>query len=168
MKTLFLQVSDMKLNFLDRLHEGKLWLVAIFLQIQPINDFISKYVFSDFTFLKSLAIAMILDLVTGIVKAWSRKEPITSRGLRGTVTKCVQYGAFLIITHVLTNYEIGGQKPINFQWLNKLAFEFIILIEIKSVYENIVAINPKLDLFDKVVKKIAEFIKSEADTKNKK
>lgn len=145
----------MKLTLLTHLNNVKLYLGVALLQIVP---FVQKYLFSDFTFLKWLVVAMICDLVTGIVKAWNRKEPITSKGLRDTISKCVQYGVFLIITNVLTHYEINGQavSNFNFGWLTKLAYEFVILIEIKSVYENIVAINPKLDLFKKVFKKIAE------------
>lgn len=145
------------MKFLHALTNVKLWCMSFLLQIQIFSDFVTKWLVGDVGFLKWLAIAMGCDLATGIAKAYRKKESITSKGLRDTVSKCIQYGTFLIITHVLTHFEIGGkvQYP-QLEWLNKLSLEFIILIEIKSVYENIVAINPKFDfvqsLWDKVVK----------------
>ena len=153
MKDVITTLVPAKLTLLTHLNNVKLYAGVALLQIMP---FVQKYLFSDFTFLKWLVIAMVCDLLTGVVKAWNKKEAITSKGLRQTISKCVQYGVFLIITNVLTHYEINGQAVSNFTWLTKLAYEFVILIEIKSVYENIVDINPKLDLFKKVFKKIAE------------
>lgn len=161
--------GTVKLTLLGHLSNMKLWLGVCAVQliaVQPaINDFITKYIFSDFTFLKYLAIAVVIDLITGIAKAWSRKQAVTSKGLRDTIIKFIQYGSFLIITHVLSSFEINGQQVNSLAWISKLAYEFIMLIEVKSVYENIVAINPKLDLFEKVFKKIAENFKDEKKAK---
>lgn len=123
-------------------------LVTIVLQtMYPATHFITKYIFSDIGYLKWLITAMIVDLVTGVAKAYSNGglKAITSKGLRDTVNKCIQYGALLIITHVITHYEIGGEAVTNLQWINKLAMQFILLIEVKSVYENVIAISPSLD-----------------------
>lgn len=158
-------LGTIKLTLATHLSNIKLWAACGVVQlasIQPaINDFITKYIFSDFTFLKYLAIAVVIDLITGIAKAWAKKEAVTSKGLRDTIVKFIQYGSFLIITHVLSSFEVNGQPVSNMAWISKLAYEFIMLIEIKSVYENIVAINPKLDLFEKVFKKIADAIKDD-------
>jgi hypothetical protein len=134
----------------------KLWFIGILLQITPADNFIKTYLFSDLSFLKWLFIASGLDLLTGIAKAYKNKQPITSRAMRDTITKIIQYGAFLIITHVLTHYQIDGQSSKTLEWVNKLAMEYIILVEIKSVYENIVAINPKFDFVSALWKKLVK------------
>lgn len=161
-----------KLTLVSHLSNAKLWATCGLVQlatIQPvINNFITKYIFSDFNFLKYLVIAVVIDLITGIAKAWTKKEAVTSKGLRSTIIKFIQYGSFLVITHVLSSFEINGEQVNSMQWISKLAYEFIMLIEVKSVYENIVAINPKLDLFEKVFKKIAENFRDEKKVKEDK
>lgn len=149
-----------KLTLFKYLINSKLWIGAFTVQLLSIVPFIQKYVFSDLSFLIFLVIAMILDLVTGIAKAFVLKKAVTSKGLRGTVLKCIQYGAFLIITHVLTHYDIAGKAVFQLPWLEKVAFDFLLLIEVKSVYENIIAMDPKLDLFEKVFKKLQEILKN--------
>lgn len=152
---------DMKLTLFAALMNIKIWCAALLLQINPISDFVGQYLFSDFQYLKWLVISMVLDLLTGIAKVVKKEgwKAVTSKGLRDTVVKCVQYGAFVVITHVLTHFQIGGEQQMgNMEWLTKLAFEFIILIEIKSVYENIVAVNSKFDFVAQLVKKLIDLL----------
>jgi len=153
----------MKLTLLNALFNPKLWAGTILLQVS-FGNFFTKYIFADVEFLKWLFIAMAVDLATGIAKVWKKEghHAITSKGLRDTVTKFIQYGGFLIITQVLTHFQIGGQPVTTWTWINKVAYEFILMVEVKSVYENVVAINPKLDFVSKVIKKIAEM---SSDTK---
>lgn len=153
----------MKTNLLMAIADFKLWIAASFLQIGPINDFVSKYLFTDISFLKWLAIAMTIDLITGVAKVIKNQgyKAVTSSGLRDTIIKFLQYGAFILITHVLCNFEVGGQKMMtDYPWLSKAAYEFIMLIEIKSVYENIVAIDDRFDVFAKMIKKVVENLPS--------
>jgi Bacteriophage holin family len=153
----------MKVTLLAALGNIYLWVTMTLLQIiTPVHNFIQKYLFQDLGFLKWLVIAMILDLVTGVAKVYKQQglRGITSKGLRDTVSKCIQYGAFLIITHIITHYEIGGYAATNMRWINKLAMEFILLVECKSVYENIVTINPKFDFVAKLWDKITELYPS--------
>lgn len=135
----------------------KVWLLLAAVDLTFLGKIFEKYIFSDVGYLKWLMIAMALDLITGITKVWVTQgwEKITSRGLRDTVSKCIQYGAFLIITHLITHFEVNGQVLNSaFDWINKVAYEFLLLIETKSVYENICKINPELDfikfLFEKI------------------
>jgi len=118
-----------------------------------------KYIFSDVEYLKWLLIAVTLDLITGITKVWVKEgfSAVTSMGLRMTITKFVQYGAFLIITHVLTNFTVGGAtSPLAF--VSEWGYYLLILIEIKSVYENIIVINPHLDFVKGIIEKITQVI----------
>ena len=139
----------------------KLVISTLFISFTNIPDIIEKYLFKDLGFAKWLVIVMCLDLITGITKVWVLEglKNVTSKGLRDTVSKCIQYGAFLIITHVLTHFEVDGEVILGrWEWFQKLAFEFLIFIEIKSVYENITAINPRLDFITVVVDKGKEIL----------
>lgn len=165
----------MRLTFLKALGNMHIWIATLFLQIpSPLRQFTDKYIFKDTGFLKWLVIAMILDLITGVTKAYKQGgiKNITSKGLRDTVKKCIQYGALLIVTNVLTHYEIDGVAAIGgMMWLNKLAMEFILIIECKSVYENIVAIDSSFDFVSFIWAKLVRYfpIKTkENETVNKK
>lgn len=152
----------LKFKLMYYLSNIKLWFGLLILDIfTQLLQFTNKYLFSDITYLKFLCVACFLDLLTGITKVWATQgyRAVTSKGLRDTVIKFIQYGSFLIITHVLTHFEVNGEAFTTFAWLDKLAFEFLILIEIKSVYENIIAINPKFDFMKDVIKKIEAIIK---------
>jgi hypothetical protein len=150
------------LKFLGYIFNPKLLTTLLFLDLTGLLNFISKYVFADLTYLKFLVIACIIDLITGVWKVIVNEgiKSVTSRGLRDTVSKLISYGSFLIIIHILTHFEINGQVSSSFLWMNKVALEFLILVEIKSVYENIIRINPKLDFVDSVLQKIINTLKN--------
>lgn len=127
------------------------------------KEFTTKYIFSDVEYLKWLVIAVTLDLVTGIAKVWAKEgyKAVTSKGIRMTIAKFIQYGAFLIITHVLVNVTVGESKP--FAFVKDWAYLLLLLVEIKSVYENITAIDNRLDFINPIIQKIGEMIKSKQD-----
>lgn len=129
-----------------------LWLCTI------VAGIVEKFLFNNWDFLIWLVVAMVLDFATGVTKAWVRGEVATSKGFRNTVAKGIQYGAFLIITHVLINFSTVGKKFENLAVIGDLAYTFLILIEIKSVYENIVAMNSKFDFLKRIIGKIQAFI----------
>lgn len=140
--------------------------LAIQIPVALISTLVNKYLFNDFEFLKWLIVVCFLDLLTGMWKVWITQgyQAITSRGIRDTVSKIIQYGSFLIITHVLTHFQIGGKATyFNWQWINDVAYEFLILIEIKSVYENIVRINPKMDFMKPILEKLTQMFKKEGE-----
>jgi len=123
---------------------------------------LQKYIFSDGEYLIWLLIAVMLDLITGVTKAIVQNgiRHVTSQGLRMTVIKFIQYGAFLIITHVLVHFTVNGKSVSPLAFIDNWAFSLLILIEVKSVYENIVAINPKLDFIKPLIDKITAVIKT--------
>lgn len=152
-----------KLKYINSIFNVNIWFILLGIDLTGVFVFVQKYIFADIGFLKWLVIAMIIDLATGITKAWvlTGWQSISSKGLRDTISKCVQYGSFLIITHVLTHFEVDGKVGMQgMQWMNKLAYEFLILIEIKSVYENLIRINPDLDFVKFLVEKITKYYKN--------
>jgi hypothetical protein len=157
------------MKYLSYLANPKILLSVILLDISGIVPFVKKYIFSDFTFLKFLAVAVIVDLITGIWKVILTEgiKKVTSKQMRvGTISKVVSYTSFIILIHVLTHFEINGIAANTYLWLNKIAYEFLILVEVKSIYENIIKINPKLDLVDPVIQKLANVLKPQKHGNN--
>lgn len=152
----------LKLKYLGSLLSINNWAILLTVQV-TLLQFVEKYLFSDLGYMKWLGIAMLVDLITGVTKVWKEEgmKAVTSKGFRDSVSKAVQYGAFIIITHVLTNYEINGQRQnAELAWINTLAYKFLLCIEVKSVYENIIRINPKLDFVGFVLDKIGSYLKN--------
>lgn len=152
------------IRLFSNLTNFKLMICMFFLEVTGVFNFINKYIFSDVSYLKWLVIVMILDFITGVTKVWVNEglKAITSKGFRCTVSKVIQYASFLIVTHVLTHFQIEDRVNTNYAFLSKIAYEFLILIEIKSVYENIVRINPELNIEDYVRNKIINMLKKES------
>ncbi|MGC4058186.1 MAG: phage holin family protein [Chitinophagaceae bacterium] len=129
-----------------------------------------KYIFHDIEYLKWLMILVALDLLTGITKVWAKEgfNAITSKGMRMTIVKFIQYGAFLVVTNVLTSFTINGKEASPVAFVGDWAFILLILIEAKSIYENIVYMNPKLDFINSIIQKIAAAIgQATTNTENK-
>lgn len=156
----------LKLKLIKPITSATNWLLAI--GFTPLFDFVNKYVFSDWVFFKWLTVVVALDFITGVTKAWSKRMDITSRGFRDTVMKLIQYGAFIIITHVMTHFEVGGKASIDFSWLNNVAYTFLILIEIKSVLENIIEIKDADGAFKEFIGKIVSQISTKTNTTDEK
>lgn len=158
------------LKFIPYLFNPKLIGMLIFLDLSGIMKFIDKYLFSDINYLKFLIMACLFDLITGVCKVIVTEgvKKVSSKGFRDSVTKLISYGSFLFIVHLLTHFEIEGQTNSNtaLLWLNKGALEFLIMIEIKSIYENIVAINPKLDFVDSLLQKFIDKYKIKKNASN--
>lgn len=125
-----------------------------------ISDLTNKYLFSEPEYLKWLIIAVTLDLITGITKVWAKQgiKNVTSKGIRDTIFKFIQYGSFLIITHVLANITFGNSNVPPFAFVKEWAYMLLLLIEIKSVYENIVAIDSKLDFVKVIIDRLSKVI----------
>lgn len=132
------------LKLWEKFTDFKLWLLtALF---APAVHSINKYLFNDWGFIKWLLILMFLDLFSGLWRSKLEGNLITSKGLRDTVTKFIQYGVFLIVIHVLMNFEIDGHPVRIFSWMDDAAYTFLMVIEAKSIWENITKVRPKLDL----------------------
>ena len=131
-------------KFLLSFTNVKLWLFAGVLT--PVSLFIEKYIFADWQFIKWLVLMMALDLITGIIKAVIKNETISSYGFRRTAMKGMQYSIFLIVMHILENYEIDNEKVGMFDWMTRGAYSFLIGIEGKSVLENIAVFDKRFDV----------------------
>jgi phage-related holin len=76
------------------------------------------------------------DLITGILAARKKKQPITSAGLRRTVTKIFVYNAAILLGFLAETYMLEGFIPIS-----KIASGLIAVVEMASLLENLNIIN---------------------------
>lgn len=134
-----------------RLIEIDIW--AWFAFLAPALVFIQRYVYSDWNFLVSLLILMFLDLVTGVAKAYKTGKIVTSTGLRDTLIKIFQYGVALIVIHVLVSFQVNGQEVTLLNYADEAGYTFLIVIEAKSIFENLQKVDGRLD-FSGIIDKL--------------
>ncbi len=83
------------------------------------------------------ALGLVLaDLIIGILAARKRGEPITSAGIRRTITKIFVYEAALMLGFLTEKYMIGDLVPVS-----KLVAGLIGAVELKSILESLDEIN---------------------------
>jgi len=138
-------------KFYQRLSELDIWGWAGFLT--PLFIFIQKFIYNDWNFLVWLLVLMFLDLFTGITKAVRNRTAVTSTGLRNTVIKVFQYGVFLIVIHVLIHFQIDGKEVGVLSYADEAGYTFLIVIEAKSIFENLQVLNPRVD-FSGIIDKL--------------
>lgn len=87
------------------------------------------------------------DLITGILASRKRGAPITSAGLRRTLTKIVVYEAAICFAFIAEQY-ISDLLP-----FVKMASAMIAVVELKSIYENLNAASG-MDLLKGMINKL--------------
>lgn len=98
-----------------------------------------------------MGIALVLDFLTGVVKAVFKGTKRTSMGYRKTIIKFIQYGSAIMIgmgiSYLGTQIEEYNKGWANvskyMNWFNNGLLILIILIEITSIFENIYELNRK-------------------------
>ena len=119
-------------------------------------------------FMFILGIAVFVDLITGIAKAWTKGENTTSSGLRKTITKLIQYGGFIIVGVLLLNITIGDSNLARYRTVIDGCFLFMILIELISICENVVEVSPDSKIVRYVINPFMKLIKGRMGIKNEK
>ena len=108
-----------------------------------------------------LFIFLLLDLITGIRKARINKQPITSGGLRKSLSKFLEYTIAILASQVFTYIF---KLDITLSYYVAL---FIATIELKSIFENI-SETTGINLWKFVRKLIPSISQLEEDKKKKK
>ncbi len=116
-------------------------------------------------FILLLSIAVIIDLITGLCKAWVQKNNTTSQGLRQTISKLTQYAGFILVGTILLNISVGKNNFSKYRVIIDGAFIFILLIELISICENLIAINPEAKIVKYVVTPFMKLIKGKVGIK---
>jgi toxin secretion/phage lysis holin len=111
------------------------WLFA------PIIQFIEKYVFNDWDYLRFLFIIAMVDTALGTYKALLKRQ-FSSRSFGACINKIVVYMAALITTHVMISFTVHNKAYPVFSWFDTVVFSAIIIREAVSIFENIAVIEP--------------------------
>jgi toxin secretion/phage lysis holin len=109
----------------------------------PILELFGKYVFSDWEFLIFLTIVVILDTVTGVVKAWKNGN-VSSEGFTGVILKVFVYSVFVILIHVMQSFSHKPLVIATFDWIGTFGYAAVIVREAISIIENLGAIQKGL------------------------
>lgn len=107
---------------------------AVFVPIQPM--------------LITVGILIVADLMFGLIASYKQKTPITSAGLRRTITKTFVYLSAVMLGYIAEHFLIGDLLP-----LSKLIAGTIGLVEMKSILESADIINGG-SLFKAIISKL--------------
>lgn len=91
---------------------------------------------------------IVVDLLTGVLAARKRSEPISSAGFRRTVAKMLTFQAAIITGFIAETWLLGGLIPIS-----KIVAAAIGLTEIKSIIENLDVLHGS-PIFESILKKL--------------
>lgn len=80
----------------------------------------------------TIMVLTMADLISGLLSAKKRKDPITSSGLKRTVIKILAYEAVVMLGFLTEQYLTGDLVPVV-----KILAGLIGMTELKSVIENI-------------------------------
>lgn len=91
---------------------------------------ISVYFSPVYPLILSIGFFVVCDAITAIIAAKKKGEPFTSRKLRDSVAKFLQYGIAIFVAHVVEQQFLPQFPAL------KVISGFIAYIELKSMNEN--------------------------------
>lgn len=106
-------------------------------------EFVLKYVFSDFSYLKGIMIILVLDAVSGVVLAVKEKRFDMVILFKNSLLKATAYAIFVASVSVVIKLPIDGKVTDWVQFLDDYLFMGIALIELWSIVQNINRILPR-------------------------
>lgn len=105
--------------------------------------------------------AVALDLVTGVLKAWSKGQGTTSTGMRKTIVKIGSYVGTMVMVIILVN--VVGIVDVNNRYdltiLIDTLMGFMVFIELYSICENINEAYPRSPLNKYFITPLLKFLK---------
>jgi toxin secretion/phage lysis holin len=105
--------------------------------------FVEKYLFNDWNFLAYLGVLIVVDTVFGVQHHWVQ-HTISSRAFSRLFTKCIIYMGLLVLTHVLTTFQVHGKPQVLFSWFDTFMYSCMMAREGLSILEHIAGIEPRL------------------------
>lgn len=111
------------------------------------NQILAQIVYPNPILIFGLMLMIFLDLLSGIRKASNNGEATTSRGLRNTIDKATTYCTFIFSVLIIVNITSFADTDKDFLGVFKYSLNGLIIgtsyIELKSIIENLIAINTK-------------------------
>lgn len=101
----------------------------------------------DFSILVVVLIAIIVDVITGLVKAFATNSFSSSKMREGMWHKCGSILLLFVAAGITIACQYVDIFPEEFAIVYVPICAYIGLMEVGSILENIVAINPELDRF---------------------
>lgn len=99
-----------------------------------------KYVFADWNFIGYLLVVYVVDTLLGVTMSLKQRRH-HSRQFRGMFEKFIQYGAVLIMVHVLCEFTVDGKKNTILEALvphfKAVMYLAVLWAEVKSIDENL-------------------------------
>lgn len=111
--------------------------------LTPVLVFVERYLFNDWNFLGSLGVLILVDTVFGVQHHWV-KHTISSWGFSRFFLKGIIYMGLLVLTHVLTSYQVHGKPQVLFAWFDTFMYSCMMAREALSILEHITYIEPRL------------------------
>jgi len=152
----------------EKIHiDVKAVMITIAISLTGFLAYFEQNVVGDISLLSTLIKLMLLDFVTGVCKAYIRgtkKVPdggfaaISSGGFRQSIGKSVQYGAFIIVTQVISTASMMHEHIFHPERLLAFAYMALYVTETKSILENITEINPKLTILKSAVNTLKDLV----------
>jgi hypothetical protein len=102
-----------------------------------LTQFFQLYVFSDFVFLKYLLIFIGLDVLFGVRKALKSKTFALTDLFKKTGNKILNYGALLIVVHVLTHFKVNGETNTVLSWTDVVVYSALMSYEALSIVKKL-------------------------------
>lgn len=121
----------------------QLEMVAVLSLWSAAYEFVLKYVFSDFGYLKGIIVIMILDAVSGMVLAIKQKRFDMVILFKNSLLKATAYAIFIASVSVVIKLNIDGKTTDFVQFLDDYLYMGIALIELWSIIQNINQILPR-------------------------
>ena len=103
---------------------------------------VMKYVYQDWEFAKWIAMAVVLDTVLGIVKAWIEKDISSEEFWNKFGKKMLGYISLMILSNILQHYTVNGSTVGATEWMGDYLCTYMLIREGVSVLENVSAITP--------------------------
>ena len=101
-----------------------------------------RYVYQDWEFAKWIALAVVLDTVLGLVKAWMKKDISSEEFWQKFSKKIFAYICLLILSNIMQNYTVNGSNVGATEWVGSYLCTFMLVREAISILENVNAITP--------------------------
>lgn len=105
---------------------------------------------------------IIIDFVTGVVKAVIKKQARTSEGYKKTIVKFLQYGGAVVCVVLLKYLSLHNTNMVQFatfaDYLTDGLVSFIIFIEVTSIFENIYAVDTTTPFARYIVKPLLSIL----------
>ena len=101
-----------------------------------------RYVYQDWEFAKWIAMAVVLDTMLGLVKAWNKRDISSDEFWNKFGKKIFVYLCLLILSNVMVNYTVNGSNVGATEWIGSYLCTFMLVREAISILENVNSITP--------------------------